>query len=197
MGSLVLDASNDNCFGIAWNGDLVDQGYLTNDFTGTDLYYTEDFGTSWVTYSNPAGSLGRGMAFDGTDYWQADRDGGSVWRFQPGVGAEEIAVPEVSGTLSACGVFPMGGNLGVIVGGCHDTYLHFYEWDGVNMDYLGSDSYPVASLAISNGVAYYEVDGSLYWSYRDTGNDYHLAKLAFDITSLEQYMGIHQEHFLA
>mgnify|MGYP001078325506 CR=1 FL=1 len=185
-GSLTLDPSNGSCFGIAWNDDTVDDAYYTNDWGVGSLFYTDDFGSTWSTSANPAGILGRGMAFDGADYWQTDRDGGSVWRFRPGVGEESISVPEVSGTLSGVAVYPEGGNLGVIVAGYNDPSLHFYEWDGSTMTYLGNASYPVSGLASSFGLAYYEVDGSLYWSYLDTVGDYHLTKLEFDTTALQQ-----------
>lgn len=95
LGTLPLDAANAACFGVAWNNVVDTDTYYTDDWTDTVLYYTENFGTSWTTVANPAGSSARGMDFDGTDYWTTNGDGGGLWRFQPGVGAQNIAIPEV------------------------------------------------------------------------------------------------------
>ncbi|MBD3276784.1 MAG: hypothetical protein GF388_00640 [Candidatus Aegiribacteria sp.] len=184
-GSLALNPSNTGCFGVAWNGTVSDFCYLTNDWYTNDLYYTEDFGSTWSTTYNPAGNLGRGMDFDGLDYWQTDRDGAKVWRFFPGVGEEDIPVPQAPGQLSGLTVFPFGANLGVIVASYSETSLFFFEWDGVAMYYLGSASLPVSGIDNSLGIAYYEVDGSIFWSYMDTGGDYHLTRLEFEITDLQ------------
>jgi len=187
VGNLPLDPGNGSCFGIAWNNELSPSDtYLTNDWVSVSLYYTDNFGSSWTTYANPASSSGRGMDFDGTDYWQTNTSGGSLWRFQPTVGAEEISVPEVSGTLSGVTVYPAGANLGVVVAGYNDSNLHFYEWDGSTMDYIGSAACPVSSLASSFGLAYAEVSDTIFWSYRDTSGDYHITELAFDTSALEQ-----------
>ncbi len=184
--TITLDPSNGSCFGIAWNNQVSTDTYYTNDWGVGNLFYTDDFGTTWTTYPNPAGTLGRGMDFDGSDYWQTDRDGGSVWRFDPGVGEQEIGVPEVSGQLSGITVYPEGSDLGVIVAAYSDSSLHFYVWDGSTMDYVGAAAYPVGSLGSSFGLAYYETDGTLFWSYKDTSGNYHLTRLGFNTTALQQ-----------
>ncbi len=180
-GSLPLAAGNTYCFGIAWNNDPDIDTYYTNDWYDTVLYYTEDFGISWTTTANPAGSNGRGMDFDGTDYWCALETGGSLWRFQPGVGAQNIAIPEVPGHTSGLAVFPYGGNLGVAVGSQSIPHsIYFHEWDGTTMSFLGSAECPVFNVC-NYGLAYSETTGYLYWSYLDVSSIYHIVEMSFDI----------------
>lgn len=186
VGTLDLDAANISCFGIAWNNDSTDDTYYTNDWNLSHLFFTDDLGSSWTTTPNPAGPLGRGMDFDGVDYWQTDRDGGCVWRFLPGVGSQSIAIPEVSGQISGLTVFPNGSNLGIAVITYATYNIYFYEWDGSTMSYLGSAACPASSIHLSLGLAYAETNGHLYWSYVDTSSNYHLTELSFAITSLEQ-----------
>jgi len=186
-GNLPMDPGNGSCFGAAWNNELSpSDAYLTNDWVSSSVYYTANFGSSWTTYSNPASASGRGMDFDGTDYWQTDTNGGSLWLFQPTVGAEEIPVPEVPTPLSGVTVYPAGSDLGVVVAGYNATSLYFYEWDGNTMDFIGSAACPVASLASSFGLAYAEVSDTIFWSYRDASSNYHITELAFDTSALQQ-----------
>ena len=185
LGTLTLDPANDACFGIAWNNDPSSDTYYTNDVVGSILFFTDDFGATWTTADNPAGANGRGMDFDGTDYWITDSYPGAVWRFQPGVGQDHILVPEVSGVLSGITVYPYGSDIGVLVAGYNDSSLHFYLWDGSALNYMGAAAYPVASLASSLGLAYWENTGTLFWSYKDASNNYHLAELAFSIMALQ------------
>lgn len=183
-GTLDLTAANAGCFGVAWNDDLTTEGYYTNDWADNVLYYTEDFGTSWTTVPNPAGNDARGMAFDGTNYWTTNGNGGGLWRFLPGVGAENIPISEPPTQPSGLTVFPYGANLGVAVTtyGTHNIY--FYEWDGSTISFLGSAACPV-SVSSSYGLAYSASNGHLYWSYIASSN-YHLTELTFTITALER-----------
>lgn len=185
-GTLALDAANTNCFGVAWNDDLTTDAYYTDDWTDTVLYYTEDFGTSWTTETNPAGNLARGMAHEGTNYWTTNGDGGGLWRFTPGVGQENIAIPEVPTQPSGVAVFPYNGNLGVAVTTYNTFNIYFYEWDGSTMTYIGSAACPVSGIAGSYGLAYSNLDGYMYWSYRDGSSAYHLVQFSFDITALSR-----------
>lgn len=184
QGTMTLDVENDNCFGIAWNNDPNTDTYYTNDFQDNVLYFTDDFGSSWSTESNPAGSSGRGMDFDGTDYWCTNGTGGGLWRFQPGVGADNIAIPEVVTQPSGLTVFPYGSNLGVALAAYNDNNIYFYEWNGSTMNYLGSASCPVANAG-SYGLGYSSISNTIYWSYLD-GSTFHLAEFSFSITALER-----------
>ncbi len=183
--TMTLNAANTSAFGIAWNNDPDTDTYYVNDFGQTVLYYTEDFGTSWTTTASPSGSNSRGMDFDGTDYWTTNGTGGGLFRFQPGVGASNIAIPEVTDQTSGMTVFPYGSNTGIAVT-CYNTHIiYFYEWDGSAMAYLGSAACPASGVGYSMGLTY-GANGNLFWTYWVGASEYHLAELSFDITSLQR-----------
>ncbi|MEA3267007.1 MAG: hypothetical protein U9P42_08715 [Candidatus Fermentibacteria bacterium] len=184
VGTLDLSAANASCFGVAWNDNTDTEGYYTDDWADAVLYYTEDFGSTWTTVTNPASNQARGMAFDGVDYWETNGNGGGLWRFQPGVGEENIAIPEVPTQPSGVAVFPYGGNLGVAVTAYNTLNIYFYEWDGSTMSFLGSAACP-GTVGSSFGLAYSSSNGHMYWSYSDGSNN-HLAELSFTITALER-----------
>lgn len=185
LNTLPLDAANGSCFGVAWNNDPDTDTYYTNDWSDGVLYYTEDFGTSWTTETNPAGNEGRGMDFDGADYWTTNGTGGGIWRFLPGASAENIATPEIPTRPSGITVFPYCGNIGVAVTAYTTHNIYFYEWDGSTLNYIGSTTCPV-SCTYSFGLAYANTNEHIYWSYMDSAVNYHLTKLSFTITSLER-----------
>jgi len=184
LGFLVLDAANSHCFGIAWNNDPDADTYYTDDYMASTLFFTDDFGTSWSTGPNPAGSSARGMDFDGTDYWTTNGSGGGLWRFQPGVGEQNLAIPEVAGQPSGVAVFPYSGDVGVAVTNYSAIGIWFYVWDGSTLDYLGMASCP-ATCSSSYGLAYNDNTGTLFWSYSD--GSYKVSEVNFDINvSLDQ-----------
>ncbi len=183
--TLPYDSGNTNCFGIVWNNNTDTEVYYTNDWSVTHLYETEDFGVSWASVTSPNGSQARGMDFDGTDYWCTNADGGGLWRFQPGVGQENIAIPEVPTQPSGLAVFPYGGNIGIAVTTYNTHNIYFYEWDGAAISYLGSAACPVSGISSSYGLTYADLNGHLYWSFSD-GSNYHIAEISFTITALER-----------
>lgn len=185
LGTISLDTPNGSCFGIAWNNNPDADTYYTNDWNVNNLFYTEDYGTTWTTETNPAETCGRGMDFDGTDYWQTNGTGGGLWRFQPGVGAENIAIPEVIEQPSGLAVFPCNSNLGIAVTTYTEHNIYFYEWDGSAMTYIGSAACP-SSCLFSLGLAYAETSGTLFWSYWDTSFNTHLTEISFSIMALDQ-----------
>jgi len=176
-GTIDLDAANGNCFGVAWNDDLTTPIYHTDDWTDNVLYYTDDYGSSWSTVANPAGNAGRGMAFDGTDYWITNSSTG-VYRFQPTVGAEAITLPEVPTQLSGVAVFPYNGDLGLVVTTYNTLNWYFYSWDGTTATYLGSAACP-ASCSSSYGLGYSADRETIFWSYNSGG--YQISEVDFDI----------------
>jgi len=184
-GTLPLSASNGNCFGLAWNNDndTDTDTYYTNDFSVTTLFYTEDFGVNWTTSANPAGSNGRGMDFDGTDYWMTNGDGGGLWRFQPGVGQQNLAIPEVPTLPSGLAVFPNGSDVGVAVTTYNTFNIYFYNWNGATLSYIGSAACPTACTS-SLGLTYSETSGNFFWAFNSSG--YRLGEFSFDLTSLER-----------
>lgn len=185
LGTLPLDAANASCFGVAWNNDPDTDTYYTDDWQDTVLYYTENFGVSWTTVANPAGSSARGMDFDGTDYWTTNAAGGGLWRFQPGVGASNLSIPEVpSGDQpSGVAVWDYMGDVAVAVTTYGNHNIWIYLWDGSTLTFHGSAACPV-SCSSSYGLAYSENNGHLYWSFNNSG--YHLADLTIDMVSLSR-----------
>ncbi len=185
VGTLTLDAANTYAFGVSWNNEIDTEGYLVNDFQQSVLYFTEDFGSSWTTVAAPGGTNSRGMDHDGTDFWTTNGTGGGIYRFQPGVGQENIAIPEITDQPSGLTVFPYGSNVGVAVTAYNDHSIWFYEWDGSTLSFLGSAACPVSGIQYSMGLAYGS-NGNIYWTYWNAGSVYHLAEFSFDITSLER-----------
>lgn len=179
--TLPLDAENGSCFGVAWNNNIDTETYYTNDWTDGVLYYTENYGSSWTTEANPSGGTARGMDFDGTDYWCTNGGGGGLWRFQPGAGQENIAIPEVTMQPSGLAVFPYGSNLGIAVTTYMTHNIYFYEWDGSTMSFLGSAPCPVY-CSNSMGLTYSELTGNLYWGYI-ASNVSHIVEMSFTITA--------------
>lgn len=185
VGTLPLAAGNPNCFGVAWNNSPDTDTYYTNDWGNSNLFYTEDFGSTWTTTPNPAGSNGRGMDFDGTNYWSTNGTGGGLWRFNPGVGQSNLSTPEISTQPSGLAAFPYMGDVGIAVT-CYQTMnIYFYRWDGANFTYLGMAACP-GSPYRSYGLAYSEATDHLYWSYSPTSGTYSIAELSFTITSLSR-----------
>ena len=184
-GTITLSSGNTNCFGVACNYDPDTSTFLTNDWSDEVLYFTEDNGSSWTTFSNPSEHDARGMDFDGTDYWCTNGGGGGVWRFQPGVGQQNIATPQVTSAASGLTVFPYNGDIGLAVACYSSSFVEFYQWDGNDMVHLGSASLPI-SFEDSFGLAYAETNDHIFWSYKDASDIYHLAELSFEITSLER-----------
>ncbi len=179
-----LDAANTACFGVAWNNDPDTDTYYTDDWSDTVLYHTENFGSSWTTVTNPAGSSARGMDFDGTDYWCTNGSGGGLWRFQPGVGQSNLSIPEVTDQPSGVAVWDYMGDVAVAVTTYNDNNIWIYIWDGSTLTFHGSASLPINPNS-SYGIAYSEDNGHLYWAYQD-GSAYHIVDMTIDMTSLSR-----------
>jgi hypothetical protein len=176
-GTIDLDGGNTNCFGVAWNNDLTTPIYHTDDWSDNVLYYTEDYGTSWSTVSNPAASQGRGMDFDGTDYWISNSSSGVI-RFTPGGSSEAISLPEAPSQLSGVTVFPYLGDIGLCVTTYNNHFFYFYVWDGSTATYLGNAACPTGCSS-SYGLAYSDDRGTIFWSYNSGG--YRISEVDFVI----------------
>ena len=174
-----LDPANVYCFGVVWNDNVDTPVWHTNDWFQSVLYYTEDYFSTWETTTNPAGNNGRGMDFDGTDYWQSYSDAG-VYRFQPGTGQEFISISGLPGQISGLSVFPYEGNIGLVITFYQTDAFYFYEWDGSSMTMLGEAATPY-SVYRSYGLAYCEYNEMLYWAYQTSGGDRYIAELSFTI----------------
>jgi hypothetical protein len=178
-GSADLAPDNTNCFGVVWNNNVADAVWHTNDWTDNVLYYSDDDFVSWQTTPNPAGNDGRGMDFDGTDYWQSSGSQG-VYRFQPGTGQELISIPGLPGQISGLSVFPYDGDVGLVVTFYQINKLYFYVWNGTILDFLGDADTPYTAYR-NYGLAYCDYNEMLYWSYQTTAGTRYIAELSFEI----------------
>jgi hypothetical protein len=176
-GTMPLNSANASCFGVAVNNDPDTHTYYTDDWADNVLYYTDDFGSTWSTVPNPAGIAGRGMDFDGTDYWISNSSIG-VYRFVPGVGQELFTLAEVPTQISGVTVFPFMGDVGLCVTTYNTYNWYFYQYDGSSLTYLGFAVCP-ASCTSSYGLAYSDNRGTIFWSYNSGG--YRIAEIDFDI----------------
>ena len=182
-GSMDLDPSNNNAFGIAFNNNIAHAIYLTDDWQINDLFFTEDEGTTWNTTPNYVENRGRGMDFDGSDYWMTNNDIG-VCRFVPETGAQLITLPEVTNKLAGLTTFPFNGDTGIALTAYDTSTMWFYSWDGTDMTFIGTADCPLA-CSNSFGLAYSEIRDTIFWSYKEGGN-YYISEIEFTITSLDQ-----------
>ncbi len=178
-----LDPDNEYPWGVVWNELPAGEIIFANDMTQGNLYCTVDSGQTWTTSANPSGGAGRGLDFDGTDYW-SDEAGG-LWCFQPGGAQQLYNTTEIPTPPSGLTVFPYGTNLGIAVTAYTTHLIYFYEWDGTEISYIGSTDCPVAGITTSFGLAYSD-NGNIFWTYKTGSSEYHLAEISFSILALEQ-----------
>ncbi len=187
LGAVDLDPGNTSAYGVATQSNSDTPCFLTNDFDSDVLYYSDDIGSSWLTYTNPTGIRGRGMDFDGTHYWTIDVDNGGLWRFQLGGSQQNFPTPELTATSpSGVTTFPYDGNLWIAVAAYSNHNIYFYQWNGSAISFMGYASIPLGGSYYSLGLAYAETNGHMYWSYYASSGETHLAELAFEITSLQR-----------
>jgi hypothetical protein len=157
---LALDfAGNAHPFGLCYDAD--GDVYL-NDFSGQDINWTDY--SSWYDYPNPSSNKGSGLDFDGDYIWETYWTDG-VYRFLPdGTGVEYFPISEVAAQMSGLAVFPLEGNLGIMIA-AHGQYdFWFYEFDGSSVNYLGSVPCPLTPSQ-SQGLTYAAERGTFFWSY--------------------------------
>lgn len=177
-GSIELDSLNGHCFGVVLN--QTQDVIYTNDWEETDLFLTEDYGTTWSRVSDPAVNSGRGLTFDGNYYWTTDGYSGLL-QFLPGTPpVQSFLLAEIYGQLSGLAVFPFQGNTGLAITTYSDLSIWFYEWDGVNLQFLGSAPCPEPCQA-SYGLAYSTALEHLFWSYKTSSGEYLISELSFEI----------------
>jgi hypothetical protein len=169
--------SSPSVFGVAMVSDSSYVFYF-DEWSSSDLHI---YDAGWSTDTNPVGTSGRGMDFDGSNTWITDGSTG-VCRFQLGAGDAFYTLSEPQDNLSGLTTFPFGANTGVMVTTYDDLNFYFYEFDGSSMLYFGSAPVPV-SCDNSYGLAYSDTRDSFFWSYRDTGGTHHIDEL--DITFVE------------
>jgi len=183
-----LDPANQFCTGIVWNNSTANPVWYTNDTYDPVLYCTDDEFTTWSTVADPSGNTGRGMDFDGTDYWIAMRPNGII-RFQPGGSSETLSTPEVpaSSFMNGITTFPHEGDIGIALTSWEASSIYFYRWDGSALAFLGSAPCPADDLYGSSGLGYSSSRGSIFWGYKATGGGYKIVEFTFDIgTALDR-----------
>lgn len=177
-----LYGSNDFCFGIAWGEDSSQTEYCSNDWSASNVYYTEDL-IDWMLYANPVGGNGRGMAHDGTDWWMAGSTSSTtaLCRFEPGGASELFVLPEIPTQLSGLAAYPYEGDVYLAVTAYKTHNIYFYVYDGSAVSFVGSAACPTACSS-SLGLAYSQDRGTLFWGY-STGS-YTICELSVEFTAL-------------
>ena len=185
VSSQPLSDDNSACFGVAFNHASDTDSYLTDDWYRSDLFYNEGWTGVWTKEPNPVGTSGRGMDFDGTDYWITN-GAGSVCRFQPGVGAEIIEVPMPTWAeneqLSGLAIAPYKGDLILTLTMYHRDCILLYNWDGASLSFITGYAAPERmDVRYSYGLCAFSVPEydkmDYYWAYLDYANNYHMAHL--------------------
>ncbi len=179
-----LDSDNEYPWGVVWNESTDGEVLYTDDMVLGNLYCSVDSGTTWTTSINPSGGTGRGLDFDGVDYWS--NESGGLWRFQPGESQQLYNTEEIPTPPSGLTVFPYESNLGIAVTAYTTHQLYFYQWDGSSVSFLGSADCPVTDITTSFGLAAAD-NGNIFWTYKRGSNEYHLAEISFSVQSLQQF----------
>ena len=183
--TIQLDPLNGSCFGAVYN--LGESTLYTNDWEHTDLFCTDDMGSTWNTVQDPAENSGRGLAFLGDHYWTTNGYSGLL-QFTPGYPpTQTFILPEIYGQLSGLTVFPFEGSTAVAVTTYSDLNIWFYTWDGAVLQFLGSAPCPAPCQA-SYGLAFSNNRGTIFWSYKTASGEYLISEFSFEIDqSLQQH----------
>ncbi len=183
-GTMSLDSDNKNAFGVCWTGNDTPDSFYLNDALVPNLFHTDNAGLSWTTFTNPSGTEGRGMDFDGTWCWSTSGTN-ALFQFQPGGVLSYHTLPEITQQVSGLSVFPYQEHLGIAIACYLSPELFFYRWDGNTLAYMGSASLP-ASVKYSLGLAWSETNNCLYWSFLNENTTSGYSVLALTITSLSR-----------
>lgn len=172
-------------FGIAFNDNMTTPIWHINSWQNANLWYTEDLFTTWQTIANPATTNGRGMSYNGEDYWQSSQTG--LIRFQPGVGAQTftgVAPTQISGVACVPGDNPSYDYVMVTTYNT-DTFV-LSAYDGTNLTQVATGVTPTG-LGNSNrlGLTYSYDRESLFFAYAISGG-YAISEMEFDVVSLSR-----------
>lgn len=178
-----LHDDNASLFGVTHTNEASPTFY-TNDWAKAVLYYRKE-ATSWQTTPNPVGTAGRGMDFDGTDFWITTYNPApGLCRFKPGASAALILIPDVSADPSGLTVFPYGGNTCIAIVSYDLDEMFIYELNGRELVYIGSATLPMADMGDICGLTYCDTNKNFYLTYENEDEDYFIAEVSFTITSL-------------
>ena len=191
--TIQLDPLNASCFGAVY---VLDESMLyTNDWEHTDLFYTDDMGSTWSTVQDPAEYSGRGLAYHDNLFWTTCGYSGLL-QFTPGYPPiQTFILPEVYGQLSGLAVFPLEGATVIAVTTYSDHNIWFYELDGSSLQFLDLAPCP-ATCQASYGLAYCESRDTIFWSYRTASGEYLISEISFDVNQpLAQYTWSGIKHY--
>ncbi len=159
--------------------------------------YANDWGTvmdvwmfqgTWsYAFANPVNVEPRGMDSDHDGMlWSIDASTRYLVRFDTSGGnIISWGLTELPAAY-ACGlsIFPYEDNLGIVVGGYSYGSFYFFEFDGANVEYIGSATEPQSSTA-SYGISYSYDRDSFFWLYAAGASNYRITEFELDIeTSL-------------
>ena len=153
-----MSPNNNSAYGIIVIDDYPIMTLYFNDYTNTNIFYTEDLGMTWITFSNPAGTNSRGMDHDGSYFWISHVPNG-IHRFQPGGVDDYMELSEISGQISGLTVFPYEGDTGIAVTTQFSSNIYMYRWNGTDLVYLNYGTIPQSGVW-SLGLTYNSLDGN-------------------------------------
>ena len=184
-GSQPKPAGSSTGFGVVFNDSPSTPIWYINSWAQSNLYYTEDVFVTWQTIANPVGTLGRGMTYDGTDYWQSSEQ--NIVRYQPGVGAEtfpNVAPSQISGVAFVPGDNP--SYIYIMITTYNDDIFILYSYDGSSFTQVATGTAP-AGLGNTgrHGLTYCFDRGSLFFAY-PTSSGYSISEMQFDVVSLSR-----------
>ncbi len=137
------------------------------------------FDTDWVyEFTNPVPHEPREMDVDPDgNLWCQDASDRKLYMFDYGGGnVTSWSLPDCPASYSmGLEVFEKYGNLGIILGGYTWDEFYFYEYDGINLIFLGSAAIPQTASA-SYGIAYSDNMDSFFWLYQDASSIYNICE---------------------
>jgi hypothetical protein len=184
-GSIPKPAGSGAGFGVGYNDNLTTPIWHINSWANSNHWYSEDGFSTWQTTSNPSGSNGRGISWDGSHYWQSNETG--LVRYLLGGSSQSftgIAPTQISGVAYIPGP---SRDIGHVMVTTYNTNIFvLYSWDGASLVQEATGVSP-ASLNVTTryGLTWCPSRSSLFFSY-SSGSAYRIAELTFDVVSLSR-----------
>lgn len=166
-------------FGVAYNGSLSTPIWYINSWVNTDLHYSDDNFATWQTVPNPAGTSGRGMSFDGVNYYQGNST--SLTVFTPG-GSHQTFSGMAPDQISGVAVVPgPSDETHVMVTTYNFDVFSVYSYDGSTMAPVADGVTPPSLNAAQRfGLTWCPSRNSLFLSYKTPSDNYMIAELELD-----------------
>jgi hypothetical protein len=175
-------------FGVAWDG----SEYYVNSWNQSVIYHSDGAG-SWASYSNPAGTGGRGLLFDDfgsavlLEAYSSDPTYQAMSFNPDGSGFEAFDLEGIPGQLSGIAGHPMVTSSGDrapvgLIATCYNfANFYFYMWNGTGYTLYDTEPCPT-SVTKSFGLTFTDLSrGTFFWSYQGTDGLYYVAELQIDV----------------